>query len=588
MLALAALLVFAPIDTGSASVDLPVLDGGDFAGGVNPELRRIPWWRTVAGEPRVEFGDGGPELVLDAGAAVEQPFALLGDSPFQIRGFHAGAGSVVLIDGAGGSVTFPLDSNAVEPVAFAFDRAEFEGLLGRAATPRFTLRLVGPESGAPARWSNLDVRASTPAREPAGLRAELVRRIDGLVVPYFERGLDTFGPRTTAFIAQFFDADTGAPTGGPLPRVGYSPLYDRLLAAYREEPREEWRAPLAAFIADFLELCLHPQTGLPRTWDPVADRPADDEPLEIAIHLRFLLDAALHGPPELRARCRAAAARIGEWVLARGVLPTGEIAPKYRPRDGQPFTETAPLRRLDVPAQLARLGAVLGDTRHRIAAREAVRVLEYAHHWPGTWDRIDPGFDDDYGHYGERAVTMWEAWPDEPAFRDLALSGWHTFAPLWRLAVRHGGNIAADQVRCWRIAERIARLEPGLGDEIAALVDEAARLHFKGGQGADGVWVDVTIFGFDPQRLPVGDTAGVPHNLLEGLGVAHDARLGLDTAETRARFEATLLATDRAFGGPYGYISGSRRAVGAGAANPAIGSIRLLPALVDLLERLPR
>ena len=565
---------------------LDVLDGGDFSLGLHPELERVPWWRTKSGAPRVEPSKGGGILVLGAGVAVEQPFALLGASPFVFAGELQGVGAVEMEDGRGGIARAEFDFT--DPTRVQLDRVWLEAEFGRPSAPRYTLRLFGVDAERPARWRDLSVKTEAPEPSLAELRQDVLRRIDHIVAPYLEHSLDRVGPRSTNFLTQLFDTDTAAPAGAPMSRVGYSPLFDNLLLAYHLEPREEWGEVLTAHLVDFLELCLHPTTGLPRTWDPVADQPADGEPIEIAIHLRFLIDASERGPEALTERCWEAARRIGEWVLAHGVLPTGEVAPKYRPADGRPYTETAPLRRLDVPAQLARLGARMGDERHLRAAREAVRVLEYAHHWPGTWDRIDPGFDDDYGHYGERAVTMWEAWPKEPAFRDLALSGWHTFAPLWRDAVRHGGNIAADQVRCWSIAERIARLEPDLAPSIASLVDEAARLHFKGGQGTDGVWVDVTIFGFDPQRLPVGDTAGVPHNLLEGLAVAHDAALGLDTPETRARFLLAMAATDEAFGGPFGYISGARRAVGEGATNPAIGSLRLLPALVDILERLPR
>lgn len=585
ILALCLLLLQGADQPPEATLALDVLDGGDFSLGVHPELDRVPWWRTRSGAPRVEPSKGGGILVLEGGTAVEQPFALHGNAPFVFAGELTGRGAVELEDGAGGVARAEFQFE--EPTALQLDRVWLERELGRSSTPRYTLRLFGVDPNVPARWRGLSVTTPAPETTLLEMRSDVLARIDRIVLPYLEHSLDRVGPRATHFVTQLFDTDTAAPAGAPMSRVGFSPLFDNLLFAYHREPREEWGAALTAHLGDFLELCLHPSTGLPRTWDPVADQPADGEPIEIAIHLRFLIDAAERGPQALRQPCLEAAQRIGEWVLAYGVLPTGEVAPKYRPGDGRPYTETAPLRRLDVPAQLARLGARLGDERHLRAAREAVRVLEYAHHWPGTWDRIDPGFDDDYGHYGERAVTMWEAWPNEPAFRDLALSGWHTYAPLWRDAVRHGGNIAADQVRCWRIAERIARLEPELAASIGPLVDEAARLHYKGGQGTDGVWVDVTIFGFDPQRLPVGDTAGVPHNLLEGLAVAHDGKLGLATPETRARFLLAMAATDLAFGGRYGYITGTRRAVGQGATNPAIGSLRLLPALVDLLERLP-
>jgi hypothetical protein len=557
----------------------------DSAAGA-PGPRPLAWWRTLRGQPQLEVGPDGPVLVLAPPALIEQPVAAPADAPFEFSGRLVGRSVLVLTDGAGGRASASLESEGDKPLEVRLDRAWFEEQLGRPPVPRYTLSLTGFDEAHPARWSELSLRAQLPAPDEAQLADLLDARVTQLFERWLERSLDDVGPRATAFIAHLFDTDTGERVGAPLRRTGYHPLYAAMLQVHGVRPRPAWEAALGRYLEDFLTLGLHPRTGLPRTYDPLLDTPLDDEPLEIGIHLRFLLDVAEIGPESFRERALAAASRIGEHVLSAGALPTGEVAPKYRPSDGRPFLDTVPLRRLDVPAQLARLGARIGDERYLRVAREAVRTLEYAHHWSGTWDRIDPGFDDDYGHYGERAVTMWEAWPEEPAFRELALSGWRTFAPLWRNAVRHGGNVAADQVRCWHIAARIAVLEPELEPEVRALVDAAARLHFKGGQGGDGVWVDVTIFGFDPQRLPVGDTAGVPHNLLEGLAVIHQESLGLATPETRARYMAVLEATDRAFGGAYGHIDGARRREGANAENPAIGSLRLLPALVEMLVHL--
>ncbi len=551
-----------------------------------PGPRPVAWWRARRGEPRLEEGAEGPVLFLPPPALVEQPVAAPRGTAFELRGRLVGRSVLVLVDGEGGRATAHLESDGETPLDVRLDRAWFEEQLGRPAVPRYTLLLSGFDEDRPARWSELSFRAPLPAPTPEELADLLEERLAALFERWLARSLDDLGPRPTAFVAKLFDVDSGEVVGPPLRRVGYHPLYAQLLAVHAVRPRDAWEQALTRYLADFLELGLHPDTGLPRFYDPVTDEPIDDEPLEIGIHLRFLLDVAESGPEAFREPALAAALRIGEHVIDAGALPTGEVAAKYRPSDGRPFLDTVPLRRLDVPAQLARLGARLDDRRFLAVAREAVRTLEYAHHWPGTWDRIDPGFDDDYGHYGERAVTMWEAWPEEPAFRDLALSGWRTFAPLWWHAVRHGGNVAADQVRCWHIAARIARLEPELAGEVRSLVDAAARLHYKGGQGGDGTWVDVTIFGFDPQRLPVGDTSGVPHNLLEGLAVAHQAHLGLDTPATRARYLAVLEATDRAFGGAFGHFDGARRREGAGAVNPAIGSLRLLPGLVEMLVHL--
>ncbi|MEO0652888.1 MAG: hypothetical protein AAFZ65_19595, partial [Planctomycetota bacterium] len=382
--------------------------------------------------------------------------------------------------------------------------------------------------------------------------------------------------------------DTGERVGRPARRVTYHPLFGQLLDAWAAAPRADWEAALEAYLVDFLELGLHPETGLPRFYDPIADEPLDDEPIEIRVHFEFLLDAAEFGPEATREACRAAALRIGEQVLASGVLPDGGICPRYRPSDGEAQPGTVPIRRLDVPAALARLGALAGDERFRGAAVEAVRELAYDHYWPGTWDRIDPGFDDNFGHYGERATAMWAAWPEEAAFAQLARSGIERYLPLWRDALRFGGNIAADQVRCWRIAVELAHLDPTLAPRVAECLDDAVWVHFTGEQSPGGDWIDVTVVGHDPQRLPVGDTAGVPQNLLEGLAVATDEALGLDARDLRARFTAVMRTTLQSFGGAHGLIATTRRAQGVGSANPALGSLRFHPGLIEMLGRLPR
>ena len=53
--------------------------------------------------------------------------------------------------------------------------------------------------------------------------------------------------------------------------------------------------------------------------------------MEIGQPLRFLLDLAERGPTSLRHRALEAAARIGEQVVLRGVMPDGVVAPVYRP-----------------------------------------------------------------------------------------------------------------------------------------------------------------------------------------------------------------------------------------------------------------
>lgn len=574
-----------------ATLPVPVLRNGAFAEPVDPALGPVPWWRVVLGAPAVERADGRARLVTRSGDAIQQPlpaFApLTGD--LVIRGRVAGHGTLTLIDGAGGvaSQTW-VERTDPDGVAFEVRGSHLAANLMRAVEPRLVLQLTGGEPGVSsgeARWADLEVLAPLPAPTEAELRAELVRLLEWSVGEFLERALDDLGPRRTAFVAREFDADSGAPVGAPMARVTYHPLYGQLLRAWAAEPLDAWGRALERYLRDFLDLGLHPDTGLPRYWDPVADAPVDDVPIEIRIHLEFLLDAAEHGPPSLRDECLAAAVRMGEHVLARGVLPDGSVAARYVPGDGRPLPGGVAIRRLDVPAALARLGALVGDGRYREVAREAVLELAYDHYWPGTWDRIDPGFDDNFGHYGERAAAMWEAWPDEPAFRELATSGFDHYAPLWRDALRYGGNVAADQVRCWHIFERVAALDPERAPVARELLDAALHVHFAGQQTFGGPWIDVTVVDFSPQRLPVGDTAGVPQNLLDGLALVYDGALGLRTDATRARFAAVLRQTLASFAGEHGLIGTTHRAAPE-VGNPTRGSLRLHPGLIGMLERL--
>ena len=282
--------------------------------------------------------------------------------------------------------------------------------------------------------------------------------------------------------------------------------------------------------------------------------------------------------------------RIGELVLARGVQPNEVVAAEYRPRDGEPSSNVQEIRVLHLPAQLARLGALTGDARYRAVARGAVLEFEYAHFWPGTWRNIDPGFDDTFGNVAQAGVALWRAYPDEPVFRRLPLSGYKRYAPLWRDALRYGGNVAADQVRCWRILADVAELQPELKERVPGLLLDAARSHFRGQQGEGGIWSDVTVVGFDPKaNLGVGDTAGLPQNLLEGLAVIYDRELGLseeERREVRAMYTAVLRSTRTSYRHAFGYREARRGAGRPQASVSAFGSVRVLPGLVEMLRRL--
>jgi len=573
-------------------VDL--LDNGDFELRARPGLPGFPHWKLIGRadpQARIEGEPGAAELVLTAGQRAVQPIAvhapLLGQ--LRVRGRVVGRGLLQLVDGGGQTLDVPLASEGQGAREFELGAAELGAWLARAQ-PRLAIAIgVEPAAGpqAQARWSRLSVEVALPCPDEAALRAELERELDELWGAWAERALDRVGPRATAFLATEYDAATGA----ALRQFERSATLDafpvQLLEAERAGSRPAWRALLERYLGDLFELGLHPETGLPRQWDAQRDTPVDDGFVEIHRHLRFLLDLHEHGPQPWRERALAAARKMGECVLARGLLPDGSVSAAYRSSDGAPSSSTVPIRRLDVPAQLVRLARASGDERWLAAAREAVIALEYAHHWPGSWDRIDPGFDDIFGHYGERSSAMWAAAPHEPSFRHFALSGWAVYGPLWRAALEHGGNVAADQVRCWRIAAELAHLEPALDPPAQPLLASALRVHFKGEQAPGGAWIDVTIKGFDPiTTLPVGDTGGVPQNLLEGLAALHDEALGLRGPDTRAMFTAVLRSTRAAYRAPHGAIGGARFARGAGARNSASGTLRLTGGLVEMWVRL--
>jgi len=603
----AALALGVAVGRGSAqepkavrSFDL--LDNGDFREppAQSPEARatgRVPWWNTwdAPGAPRGQAGlelcDGRPCLRTAAGQSARQPIAAYGPlaAGITIRGEVAGIGTVVLEDGRGRRASFEVgaEGDAFEPFAIAPEElaAAFEGGL----LPRFVLALA-PRAGGVARWRGLSVLVPLPLPSRAALRAEIVEELDWILRTWEERGGDRAG-RATSFVANLWDVVTGAPTTS-IPG-GHTTLSDLVLAAAAAAPEVPgWVERRERVIEDLLTLAFHEETGLPRRWDCARDVPDDQAFVEVGAHLEFLLDVAEHGPEAFRARALAVAERAGRTILARALLPDGEVCAKLRPADGAPNMGYHELRRLDVPAQLARLFAATGDPAFRLAALEGVAALEYTHAWPGTWREIDPGFDDNFGHYGARAVSMWAAAPEDPhaaPFRRLALSGWEYYAPRWEDALRFGGQVAADQVRCWAIAGRIAELAPERAPGIAPLVRAAVRVHAKGGQYGDGTWRDVSVFGFEPKgQLQIGDTLGVPQNLLQGLALAHDEQLaalpgGPDLEELRALFTAVLRATRAAYRAPYGYLPARVAHPGV---NESSSSVGLAVGLVKMLERL--
>lgn len=560
---------------------------------------RISSWRTVAGRPHVERTvhetKYGPKenavLVLPPGAAVEQPIAIPPELLSSLRLHYMGVGGAVVIsDGSGREVRVPpkapretrLGNPSHIDVGQVLKLSEIPGWTEQSLTPRLVVRLEVAEGAREARVSFLMASVEFPEFTEQELRTELLSELDWVFSRWLELGLDRVGPRETAFLSTAFDAMTGEPL--VYLDGGAHPFYALLGRALQVEDNARWGAAYDAYLTDLFALAYHPDTGLPRVWNVQTDQPDDETPREVAYSFGHLLDIAEEGPERWRAQALAQAVRIGEMVLAKGVLPDGEVAARYRPRDGEPNTSYPPLRRLDVPCELARLGALTGDDRYTAAARDAFAQFEFTHSWPGTWDAIDPGFDDNYGHYGARAVKAWEAHPDEPAFRNVAEGGARHYMPIWRDALQLGGNIAADQVRCWKILRDVAALEPSLKSEVRELLYLAARNHFKGQQYADGTWGDVTIYDFDPKAyLEVGDLPGIARNLVEGLAFVYEDDLDLATDEQRALFTTVFRSSRDHYKREFGYLSTRTERTGA---NPAGGGVRLAAGMVEMLHQL--
>jgi hypothetical protein len=579
-------------------VEVQLLDNGDFAEQLDPaenKVKLVPWWKVSRGSDQVAQRGEYTWLGVAGEFTATQPFAaylpLAGRTT--ITGRVEGHGAITITDGRGKSVRVEIDGRAAATEVgrtFEFTLDELAAAEGVTVfgdleafvepMPRLSLELSAVEERQPAWWTDLEARITLPCPSEAELSAEILEQLRWIVAQWDERVIDP----DSGFARHVHDIVTGE-------RLftrdgGLHPVIFILLDAIEIEPDPRWVELADHFLESWLAHCFHPDTGLPRSWDPLGGRDADIRPVESAMSLRLLLDLAEDGPEQWREVAMERALGIGEHILQHGVLPDGNVAPGYRPGSGEPFQQYPRLRCLDVPARLARLGSVTSDERYLAPAREAVVTFEYTWLWPGTWDAIDPGFDDCYGHYGARSLEMWQVWPDEAIFRNVALGGFATYAPLWRDALRLGGNVAADQVRCWQIFTEIAELEPHLRPLVAELVHDAIRVHFKGEQYENGAWGDVTIYAFDPKAgLQVGDLPGMPQNLLHGLALAYRDDLGLRNAETRGIFTAVMRSSAATYRRPYGYLAGRRERAGA---NPAGGSLRFAVGLVEMLHSLSR
>ena len=572
-----------------------VLYNGDFAQSANADIHDFPWWRVV----------GRPELVRDPDTGLLEAFVRKRDGlpekliqplpaygplvkGLRIRGRMRGTGLLTIADGLGGIAPWS-PPNGQE---FEVEGWHFEMVLARPPQPRLSLELSVDLAGHPdpvAAWSDIEVMVELPCPDESALRAEVLALVRELLAAQLERGLDTYGPLESRLWCRDHDARTGQPLGEPFAAPGVDPVAEELLRAWRVQPEPEWELALDLYLRSWLEIGFHPDTGLPRAWDPVRDVGLDAQPVELHRYLRFLVDLAEFGPEAHRERALERARVIGELVLERGVLPNDRVAAVWVPVTGAPADSVPEIRVLHLPAGLARLGALLGDERYRAVARDACLAFEYTHHWPGDWQHIDPGMDDTYGNIGWAGVEMWRAWPEEEVFARLPRSGYDTYAPLWEDCLRYGGNVAADQVRCWRIFRELGLLDEERLPRVRELLLDAARSHFRGEQGEGGAWTDVTIVDFDPKgNLGVGDTGGMPQNLLRGLAMLYDPRLGLreDPAveeELRAMFTTVLRSTLSTYREPEGF----RDVLRAGSEGvSAFGGVRLLSALVEMLGHL--
>ncbi len=575
------------------TVRLEVLRNGVFAEHPAPlvdgrGVRPLPWWRTPRGAEHVAEG----RLALRDGERAEQPLALdptLARS-LRLRGEVEGPARLVVVDGEEGQIV-------LEPRGeFAIDGAELEARLGRPLVPRILLRLEA--AGGECRWSKLEVDAEFPCPSPEALAAEVRAELERIVLEWEERALDEFGPRRTRFVARAFDAETGAELQRLAACAPYIPFWKSASVLAARGGSERVRALHAAWWDDFFELGFAPGTGLPTMWDPARDERLLDRPVEIALPLAHLVEVAREGEPARRRPALERAVRIAELVLERGLLPDGGVAASYRPGDGRPNLDTALLRRLDVPAQLARLAPLLEcaaaegapvsskiDSKALLrAAHEALAALEYAHHWAGGWQAIDPGFDDEFGHYGARAALVARDLPDERQFRRFALEGLDRYLEPWRGATALGGNLAADQVRCWQLAADLALAEPSILPRLRPALSDAAHAHMQGEQYGNGAFGDVTIYAFDPRTaLQVGDLPGTPSNLLQGLATLAAPHLGLPREEVRARYATVLRTSVARYRRAHGFLVD--RAPKAGA-NPASGSLRMMLGLERMLVAL--
>jgi hypothetical protein len=573
-------LVMQLLDNPSFDEGLPVAGAGG--------AQQVPWWRTTKGAEQLmtrELEGGTSEAWLWVGgdASAEQPLAAYGPTAggIVITARVSGAGRIVIVDGAGREHVERFEMTVGEEQTLVIGPLGELEAFALGVRPRLLVKLAGAGE-ATAYFESVRADVPLPAPTAAELREEVVALLEQVVSLWAERGLDREGPRSTEFACHRWDVVTGERLQTSHGRA--HPLFSILGEALEVEERADWRALYEGHLGDWLELCFDPESSLPRAWETEGDEPVVRRAVEMVGPMRSLVDIIELGREPFATRAREHAEKIAHLVVERGTLPDGNVAAGYDSSDGTPRLDYIPLRRLGLPGELVRLGAATEGVSYTGLARDALATMEFTHSWTGSWERIDPGWDDRYGHYGSHALTMWEAAPEEISFRRFVLDGWHFFAPLWEDSLRLGGFIAADQVRCWGILKRIVELEESERPLVRERLRAALRSHFKGEQYETGAWGDVTVYRYDPKtNLEIGDLPGLPLNLLLGIATLYGEDLGHSDEELRALFASVLRSSVEHYRRDFGYLVTRTQRAGA---NPCGGSIRLGVALAELLQGL--
>ena len=571
---------------------MQLLDNPNFSESLPDEAAgervEVPWWRTTKGAEQLigrELPDGTKEqwLWVSQGVSAEQPLAAYGPTAggIVITARVSGAGRLVVIDGAGREHVERFAVPVGEELELSVGPLSGLEAFQEGVRPRLTVKLASSKEST-AYFESVRADVPLPAPSAEELRVEVIALLEQVISLWAERGLDREGPRETGFACNRWDVITGERLQTQRGRA--HPLFSLMGEALTVEERDDWRQLYDAYLGDWLELCFDDQTGFPRTWLPLEDEAFVQPSVEMAGIMQLLVDTMESEREPFASKAKERAEVIAELVRQRGTLPDGNVAAGYSGADGTPMLNYIPLRRLGLPAELVRFGELIGDETYLTIARGALATMEFTHSWPGTWQRIDPGWDDRYGHYGHHAVKMWEAAPKELAFQSFALDGWRFFAPLWEDSLRLGGFIAADQVRCWMILKDIVALDERERPLVQERLRAAVRSHFKGEQYETGAWGDVTFFQFDPKtNLEIGDLPGLPSNLLLGLATLYGEDLGHSDEELRALFASVMRSSVEHYRRDYGYLVTRTQSAGA---NPCGGSIRLGVALAEMLKGL--